>query len=80
MLDPVQPLEYETGLFAYVFSVLHNLRGGPLEITGGRESKIFQWMNFFLDQFVCMYFFFDGTSFNVKGWQSFAQFNYITAR
>ena len=60
MLDPVQPLEYETGLFAYVFSVLHNLRGGPLEITGGRESKIFSVDEFFFRP-ICLHVFFFST-------------------
>ena len=66
------------------------IRGGPLEITGGGGGvKIFQWINFFLVQIVCMNFFsnvkalhdffFDSTSFNVKEMQSFAQFNYSTA-
>ena len=64
------------------------IRGGPLEITGG-GVKIFQWVNFFLVQIVCMNFFFqressarfffDSTSFNVKEMQNFAQFNYSTA-
>ena len=46
--------------YFYVF-VEHCVRGGPLEITGGGGGggvKIFQWMNFVLVQFVCMYFFF----------------------
>ena len=65
------------------------LRGGPLEIMGAGVI-IFHSTNIFFVQFVCMHFdfdvealhdfFFDRTSFNIKGMQSFPQFNCSTAQ
>ena len=70
------------------------LRGGPLEITGGGGGG--GGKNFSVDEFffspiclhvfffstwkLCTNFFFHRTSFNIKGTQSSAQFNYSTAQ
>ena len=60
---------------------------------GGGGVFLFQWMNFFystlsaciffffdVEALLDFFFFFDRTSFNVKGMQSFPQFNYCTAQ
>ena len=63
---------------------MHHCRTNPL-------PKIFQWMNFFFSPSCLHVFFFrrgssaqffisDRTSFNIKGMQSLAQFNYSTAQ
>ena len=74
-----------------MLSLLSNqVRGGPLEITGGGGGKNFSVDDFFLSP-ICLHdfffrrgsfarIFFVRTSFYIKGIQSSAQFNYSTAQ